>query len=192
MFDDLDRPTFGRWVAAQHGVAAQLGVGIGVHVALRIQSVGRLSAYLDRLDEPYGDARCIAGLSQIDDALRVQDYLYLSHLWVLDAYELVRLLGAMVRTGSWQPVSPVAEKVNKVRDDLAQVRVPLAKYEHLAKLQPKGYERNALPGDSIPFWVLVPSRGAAWLLDPADPPIARGDLGREVLELVETIARADR
>lgn len=168
-----------RWVHASfsvRGIAAPLGAWL----VPRVQAAGRLDARLRALDLKYGS---IQREHQTSVDFELDEYMYLSLLWVLDAYEVVRTLDACVRQGMWSPSPAVRERLALVKAELGSVRMPLAKFE------PRGRSGGARPGDLVPYPVLVVGAGAGWNVGEAAVLIvSRHGLADEVLSLFEAAA----
>ena len=177
--------TLTRWVNASLTFSHVGQVPLGGWLVYQIQAAGRLDGRLRVLDRTYGSAReRIRG--QID--LMLTDYFDLSRLWVLDAYELIRTLDECVRRGVWAPSAEVAEQVKGVKQRLAQVRVPLAKFESSGKSSGEG-----TPGDLVATPALGQGIGAAWSVGGASPRfVSRRELSDAVLALLEAAAPKDR
>jgi hypothetical protein len=168
-----------RWVSASHSVGHVVQAPLGGYLTIHIQAAGRLDSRLRVLDDTYGSVR-ERWPEQID--LILTDYLDQSRLWVLDAYELMRTLDACIRGGLWTPSTDVAREVKGVKQRLAEVRVPLAKFE------PSGRSGRAAPGDLIARPVLGDGIGAAWNVGGATPRfVSRRELSDAVLTLLETV-----
>jgi hypothetical protein len=170
-----------RWVNASAGFGRVGEAPLGGYLVYQAQALGRLDTRLRDLDEKYGSVpEPSAGPAQID--LTLTDYLDLSRLWVLDAYELIRTLDACTRHGLWTPSEEVSKQVKQVKRSLAEVRIPLAKFE------PSGLRSGrATPGDLIATPALGQGVGAAWNIGGSTPRfVSRRELSDAVLSLLET------
>jgi hypothetical protein len=105
-------------------------------------------------------------------------------MWILDAYELLRTIDGTIRAGMWHPRDPLGEQFNRAKRSIADIRVPLAKFE------PAGRSGKAVAGDAVPFPVFVPGRGAGWVVGQDVAIVTRGDFGDQILALLETATMA--
>jgi len=140
-----------RWVRASHvlrGVGPDL---LGGHLTYQAQACGRLDVKLRPLDRHYGSWRSLDGA--VDPTL--SDYMDLSRLWVMDAYELVRTLDECMRLGMWIPPAGIAEELTPLKRALEEVRIPLAKYQRARSARPR-------PGDVFPEPRMFAIDGAGW------------------------------
>jgi len=112
---------------------------------------------------------------------------FLSHQWVLGAYEVVRTLAEKGKKKKRQKANEerifgkeTYRKIVETRDLLAEARIPLA------KLRPKANGQTA-----IPFPVIFPGDGFGWriTIDESRPgkEISRRELADAVLELLKFI-----
>jgi hypothetical protein len=147
-----------------------------------IQSLGRLDASLLEQEE------IVLGLaedSMPEPTDRLSEYLDLSRLWVLSAYELIRTLDASVRAGLWNPGPLLADALQELKQQLAVVRMPLAKFEPAFK--------RAEPGDLVAEPGFTPGGGASWnISESAEPTIVtRNDLSDGVIAFFERCRSAN-
>jgi hypothetical protein len=175
-----------RWVRASFSIGRIGQDPLGGYLTTYIQAAGTLDTKLRAFDERYvSESATQNELGTIEIAFLMTEHLYLSRLWVLDAYELIRTLDACIASGSWSPSTRIKRRVGQVKTELAEVRVPLA------KLEPAKHSRGASPGDLIAQPALVPGMGAAWNVGPTTVRIVtRRELSDAVLTLLEA-ARAE-
>lgn len=171
-----------RWVLASHAIGKIGADPLGGYIAYEIQSLGRTDI---RLREEYRGIEALFRQPEEEPSFALDDYLDLSRLWVLGAYELVRSLDGCIAAGLWSPPADIADQMKKVKRMFAAVRIPLAKFE------PAG-GRKATPGDLIAEPVFVPREGAAWNIGASSPEIVtRAELADALLELLEAARRVN-
>lgn len=176
---ELESEVLKRWINASVAIGRVGRDPLGGYLTYQIQASGRIDAKLRRLDARYGSIKArFLREGALDFFL--SDYLDLARLWVLDAYELVRTLDACLRHGLWTPSEATATGVGETKRRLAEVRVPLAKFE------PTGRFGRAIPGDLIPVAVLGQGTGAGWNVGGAVPRVvSRLELSDALLDLLE-------
>ena len=143
---------FERWVRASHVLRGAGPDPLAGLLTYQAQACGRLDVKLRELDREYGSRRFLDATT-VDPGL--SDYMDLSRLWVMDAYELVRTLDECVSEGMWVPPDPIVKELPPLKRALAEVRIPLAKFERA------GSSRGR-PGDLIPWPTMSAIEGAGW------------------------------
>lgn len=181
----VEEARFLRWAKAAQVLRDVDPPELGGALSRNAFALGRWDVRLRHADEEQSwtepDPRWfVSGSHPMDHA----DHLALSRMWVLDAYELLRTIDGAVRSGAWSPSDPLPADIKLVKQRLAGLRVPLAKYE------PAGRSGRAVAGDAVPFPVYIPGRGAGWSLGKSPEMVTRGYLGEQVLELLEAALAA--
>jgi hypothetical protein len=157
---------FHRWVSASHRLARYEPFMVPT-----VQGLGRLDDLLAAKD-----ARYVADegyLSENYGILDLSDHITLSYLWVLGAYEIVRVLHQRERGSD----SPLAISINVLLRQFARLRMPLAKFEPA--------ERHEKTDSHIAYPVLNSAHGIAWQVS-EDTYISREELAVQFLRLLES------
>lgn len=161
------------WIA----VAQNFSIFLGQEAEIQLQGLGRLD-----LELIWADANA-AMLGQSKDPLEAtlwSDMSYrltLSRLWVLGAYELVRILNEGQRL---QPLEGEArQNVARVKSNFDRIRMPLAKLEAAKKHRGTDF--------SVAHPIVHRSEGIGWLLSP-DNFMTRRMLADSVIGLATVLA----
>jgi hypothetical protein len=168
-----------RWMQASLAVADIGRRPLGAFLTYQVQATGRLDIRLRAF--VIGDE----DLDRLEVGLVLTEHLDLCRLWVLDAYELIRTLEGCVSHGLWAPAAPVIEGLRQVKGQLAEIRMPLTKFD------PQGRSDRAVSGDVIAAAVIQPGAGAGWNIgEEGTRLVTRRALSDAVLEWLE-LAQAD-
>lgn len=165
-------PRSHRWTAGSFRAAHIAGPQERTSLVATLQALGRLDEALTRVD-----ALCVAGdgyITSEDGIMAFDAHLTQSYLWVLGAYEIVRVLHERSRV----------EKVVSDRHldglyrSFTRLRVPLAKFE------PAGKHRET--DGHMAYPALNPVYGIAWQVA-ENTFIARGELSDGLLQYLESL-----
>lgn len=154
-----------RWVSASHGLTRY-----ETFMVSTVQGLGRLDEFLAARDSRY-----VAGegyLSERFGILDFSDHITLSYLWVLGAYEIVRVMHQRERDSR----SSLSTSINELLRQFARLRVPLAKFEPA--------ERHKKTDFRIAYPVLNSDYGVAWQVS-ENTFISRRELSDQFLQLLE-------
>jgi hypothetical protein len=154
-----------RWVRASHSLTRY-----EIFMVPTVQSLGRFDEALAAKDALY-----VAGegyLAADSDILNFNDHVTLSYLWVLGAYEVVRVIDQRERGNK----TPGAAEINAVLRKFSRLRMPLAKFEA---------ERRHQDTDAhIAYPALNAHCGVAWQVAEGTF-ISRGELADQFLSWLE-------
>ena len=168
-------PRSHRWVMASHR-AAHIAYPIErAALVAKLQGLGCLDETLFDVDAGYvgGDGY----ITPDKGIMELNAHLTLSYLWVLGAYEIVRILHERSRINGF-----VADKkLESVYRNFTRVRIPLAKFE------PAGKHRETDENLALP--ALNSLYGVAWEIS-QDTFIARGELSDSLLDYLESLPPA--
>ena len=170
-----------KWIYVSHGLA-----NIEIYAVISAQEMGRLDCIC--IAE---DARICSSLGsdadQTNNLVRDNDHLLFSRLWVLGAYELIRVISEHYRK---KPriidKTRIMDKnlyheIESLEKRFLRLRVPLA------KLKPANHYENTDFHFAHP--VSSPKYGCAWIIS-KDDVIHRRELSDELLILLEKIRHA--
>jgi hypothetical protein len=155
-----------RWLHASDNVNY-----IESHMTHLIQGLGRLDCNLIDRDEHI--AKLVASVTTFTE---IVEHETLSYLWVLGAYELIRTLSETTTKQPKLRSRTDANKAQKVRDEFARIRIPLAKLKSHRK-----HEADS----SIPFPAISQSLGVYWTMNAVDT-ITRRSLSEKLLNVLES------
>jgi len=161
-----------RWIYVSHGLA-----NIEKYAIISVQEIGRLDCICIE-----GDTRICSSLGNETDIsknlLRDNDHFLFSKLWVLAAYELIRVISKHYRKKSRIIDKTLYSKIESVEKKFLRLRVPLAKFESA-----KHHEKTDF-GFAHPM--IAPKYGCGWIIS-KDLIITRRELSDELLIIFEEI-----
>lgn len=150
---------FQRWINASHKIAK-----IEVFMIPNIQGLGQLDTKLITLENEF---LAQFNLSRNENmVLEFSEHITISYLWVLGAYEIVRVIDEEIKS----------EKSKKIKHTFTRLRIPLAKYE------PANFHKNT--DSKIAYPMLNSDIGVAWQVS-EDTIITRRDLSDILLDFLE-------
>ncbi len=157
-----------QWVTASFAFAR-----VEIEMVLVAQRLGLLDCHL--IDN---DARFLAlGDEQrgtIPEAIRLNNRITISYLWVLGAYELVRTLDQRCQANPNLFGSDLTDRVRATKQQINRRRIPLA------KMEPAGKHPTDNP---IAYPAITPNHGISWQVA-ADTFITRRELSDAFLQLM--------
>ncbi len=159
------KPRFERWIGASFVTAKYQSF-----LPVTVQGLGFLDEELFEKDQ-----LIIQGIglgSSDEEIMTFNRHITLSYLWVLGAYEVIRILKERCK----ELKSPDAEII-KIHERFRRLRIPLAKLE-----APRGYEESDAP---IAYPALNSEYGIAWQVA-EEVFIPRGSLSDDLLALLES------
>lgn len=159
------KPRFERWISASFVTAKHQSF-----LPANVQGLGFLDEELFEKDQ-----LIIQGIglgSSDEEIMTFNRHITLSYLWVLGAYEVIRILKERCK----ELKSPDAEII-KIHERFRRLRIPLAKLE-----APSGYEESDAP---IAYPALNSEYGIAWQVA-EEVFIPRGSLSDDLLALLES------
>jgi hypothetical protein len=161
-------PRYPRWVVASHRLARY-----ETFMVPTLQGLGRLDEQLANRDDCYvtGQGYIREGFGLLD----FSDHITLSYLWVLGAYEVVRVIAERERNGQ----TGFAVGIAGLLRQFERVRIPLAKFEPAKK------HRDT--DSHIAYPALNETYGVAWQVA-EDTYISRGELSEGLLSVLESAA----
>jgi hypothetical protein len=172
-----------RWVRASHSIGGIGDPPFGPYLVYQAQSLGRLDVRLRR--EQPRIAALFGASAETEPTWDLGEHIDLARLWVMDGYELVRILHQSWRADLWSPASNVTGRLGKALESFKRVRVPLVKYA------PAFRERTTKPGDLVPEAVFVPDLGVAWEIgETSSDIVTRTELADELLGFLEACRRS--
>lgn len=169
IFNENDR--FERWIKLSIGL-----IRFEPHLMELVQSLGDIDVKLCKIDEILVDDYCQKNISP--DYEDIQGHVTQSYLWVLGAYEVVRMLTQRMSENQYNDPPQILERFRQVKARFARVRVPLAKFEP-ASIHKKTDSHIAFPGFAF-------DAGVAWKVSEGVI-VSRRELSDELLNALEHI-----
>ena len=109
--------------------------------------------------------------SAIDDMLH--EMIWKSYTWILAAYELIRTIDRKLKTTD--PTADIRLKSQRLKNDFARLRVPMAKFEPTGKHEKTDYK--------FPPGCIQPGRGLCWAAAP-DVVLSRTELSDALISFL--------
>ena len=149
-------------------------------LAQTVRMLGKLDATLARQNTSFKKLREDVSSITPEQWEGIHDAIALSHLWVLGAYELVRVLHATLKSVSSTPKA-VEDRCGSLKRSFERIRMPLAKLQ-----TPRHHSQSDF---GVAYPAFKQELGLVWMV--ADnAPISRDDLGRDLLEFLEFLRAA--
>jgi hypothetical protein len=162
-----------RWSYASHGLAK-----FEVFAIIDAQEIGRLDCKC--IEE---DNRICSGLGNDSEReknlMRDNDHFLFSKLWVLAAYELIRVIRVRCQKIPVYLSKDLGSKIEILESKFLRLRVPLAKKE------PEKYHKNDA---GIAYPTIHPQYGFGWFVA-KDLVVTRRELSDELLQILEEIRK---
>lgn len=163
MFLPTDSERLRRWVTLSHRFATfapEAPSPFGMNMVLRLQRLGELDSHLAKREE---NTKILLSPKPGEES-ELSDRLYLSHLWTLDAYEILRIFKTINKS-----------KYENIYQEIRVIRIPLAKHE---KAGTSGYGYVAYP-------MLHPESNLVGWVTEDNNIFLRNNFGLKLLELLE-------
>lgn len=179
MFTDnsIDNKRVGLWI--NHAATfAELSPWMGVSISNLGLLDGRISFY----EKKFLAEMCSGNIPNIQinakqHMMFTNDLITQSHLWVLGIYEIVRTISQFSREKS-SNIHSYEEEIRNVKNDIARLRIPLAKFEPASK-HPNDFP-IAYPGFND-------QHGIGWFINDKRDFITRKAISDNVLDLFNNI-----